>query len=263
MTLRNALTGWWWKKTNNYGDILTPYVLEYVSGRAVKWAKRNDAEIISIGSVVDAVVKRKEDGADPVYVWGSGIKEPVSADVIDFAAISLLRGPLTAVALKMESAPQGDPGLIADRVFTGISKTKKYAVGIVPHVLHHNAPLVAKLQDALPNATLINLSTDNVTQTTQEIAQCDVILSSSLHGLIVADSFQIPNIWIDLGAIGNSSRFKFYDYALSVGRVLTSPMNIVDIVANGIPDITDTRYFDHLDAIKDTIENAFPSELAA
>jgi hypothetical protein len=43
------------------------------------------------------------------------------------------------------------------------------------------------------------------------IHSCDFILSSSMHGLIVADAFSVPNRRVRLSA-GIISDFKFVDY---------------------------------------------------
>jgi hypothetical protein len=262
MQSSNPLTAWWWRSKDNYGDILTPYVLSYASGRDVAWASAMDAEMISIGSVMQVVNKRVTETQNPVYVWGSGMMEPVPMDIAHMAAISLVRGPLTATRLNMDDLPQGDPGLLADEALEISTTVKSHQYGIVPHWTHNDTAGVDELMQALPNAKLINMITQDAIQTTQDIANCEVILSSSLHGLIVADSLGVPNIWIDTGRIAQNTRFKFFDYALSVGRAMAAPYNIKTLLASGIPEVN-VSYFANLPAIKDTIKNAFPSELKA
>lgn len=258
----NPLTVWWWRRENNYGDMLNPHILSYVSGRDVVWASHKETEMIAIGSVMKVVEERVSQSQDPVYVWGSGMMEPETMDITDKAALTLVRGPLTATMLKIDELPQGDPGLLTDEALDVSTSTKTHQFGIIPHWTHNDADEIAQLIENLPNAQLIDMITDDVQETTRAIARCDVILSSSLHGLIVADSLGIPNIWIDAGAINKSSRFKFFDYALSVGRAMATPYKIKPLLANGLPEV-DVNYFSNLPAIKDTIRNAFPSELMA
>ncbi|HCI5723053.1 TPA: hypothetical protein NPO34_005233, partial [Klebsiella variicola subsp. variicola] len=49
-----------------------------------------------------------------------------------------------------------------------------------------------------------------------EIISCEYILSTSLHGVIVAQAYDIPTLWIKHNDI-NTDGIKFYDYFDSVG----------------------------------------------
>jgi hypothetical protein len=44
------------------------------------------------------------------------------------------------------------------------------------------------------------------------ISECKLILSQSLHGLIVADALGIPNVWIEPSSKMIGGEFKFHDY---------------------------------------------------
>ena len=57
------------------------------------------------------------------------------------------------------------------------------------------------------------------TDVIDQICSCERILSSSLHGLIVSDAYQIPSCWIELTGKISGGYFKYYDYASSVNRV--------------------------------------------
>lgn len=60
-----------------------------------------------------------------------------------------------------------------------------------------------------------------------EVCECETILSSSLHGCIVADAYNIPNLWTkftDYRAEDNG--FKFRDYYLSTNRIINNPISI-------------------------------------
>ena len=46
----------------------------------------------------------------------------------------------------------------------------------------------------------------------EQLNSCDYILSSSLHGLIFADSYNIPNLWVRFGSKVDGDGFKYRDY---------------------------------------------------
>ena len=60
-----------------------------------------------------------------------------------------------------------------------------------------------------------------------EICSCNYIISSSLHGLILADAYGIPNLWISVSDKVKGVDCKFADYFSGVGREFVSPMNFV------------------------------------
>lgn len=49
----------------------------------------------------------------------------------------------------------------------------------------------------------------------KQILSCEYVVSTSLHGLILADAYGVPNQWITLQ---NRSDFKYKDYYSSVGK---------------------------------------------
>ena len=106
--------------------------------------------------------------------------------------------------------PTGDGGILADELLDTLPE-KRYDIGIVPHVCDLNAPAAAELVRRYDNAKLINVKDDPITVLTQ-IAQCRCVLSSSLHGLIAADSFHIPNLHIVFSDRPLGDGYKFDDY---------------------------------------------------
>jgi hypothetical protein len=63
----------------------------------------------------------------------------------------------------------------------------------------------------------------------QAIAQSGGVISSSLHGIIVADSFGIPRMW-DPHPETQGDGFKFYDYATVVGPIEPLQWGVADPV---------------------------------
>jgi hypothetical protein len=65
--------------------------------------------------------------------------------------------------------------------------------------------------DGLKNATVIDVTGEPL-EVLKKIAACETILSSSLHGLVIADSFHIPNLCILQGREVYDAPFKYEDY---------------------------------------------------
>lgn len=64
---------------------------------------------------------------------------------------------------------------------------------------------------------------DDWTSVIEQIASCDYIASSSLHGLIVAEAYGIPNLWLEISGKLLGGHFKFHDFFLSLGKDRKSP----------------------------------------
>jgi pyruvyltransferase len=107
----------------------------------------------------------------------------------------------------------GDPALLSPLVFDPEVKIE-YEIGLV---LRWSEDAWLK---ATPGAgvTIIDLGTDDVEGVIRKMKACKKIITSSLHGLIIADAYGIPNAWLASGT-PKGGEFKFYDYFLSVDKV--------------------------------------------
>ena len=134
--------------------------------------------------------------------------------MINYQLIDVVRGQLTKSCLAKTDVPAlGDPGLFARELF---GAKKKQGIGIVPHYTDKNHPLIKDLEK-LKNVKIIDVERSGA-DVCRDIAGCERILSSSLHGLIVADSFGIPNRRIGLHNKIAGGDFKFRDYASALDR---------------------------------------------
>jgi autotransporter strand-loop-strand O-heptosyltransferase len=81
---------------------------------------------------------------------------------------------------------------------------------------------------------IINITSD-VYEFINQVLECEFILSSSLHGLIVADAYGIPNHRVEISSLIHGGDFKYLDYYASVSRkhyhplVLNTDIKIEDI----------------------------------
>lgn len=204
---------YWWRPAlggfRNFGDELSPLLVERLFGRSCIWAPPETCDAVVIGSVLEKVCATRRQS--PPLVWGAGFIGD-GFDVPNPAvSIAAVRGLLTAKRFGREgSAITGDPGLLCSELLDR-PPYKRFEVGIVLHHAHCKFDAAA-----LFSADVTELCTVDVTlppmQVIQTIAACETVFSTSLHGLVVADSLGIPNQWIKLPKRLFGGDYKFHDY---------------------------------------------------
>lgn len=203
---RNFITTWWFTKDVNFGDLLTPMLLRRY-GMVPLFSEKNTADVICIGSILNGL---PEDY--PGYILGSGLIKDEERNFKN-AKILSVRGELTRDRI---SAPPstilGDPGLLADKLLAR-RQEKRYTLGIVPHYVDKQNERLLKISQKYKEEILIIDVQRNPKTVLENIDRCKYILSSSLHGLVAADSLGIPNGWIQLTDKVLGGGFKFQDYA--------------------------------------------------
>jgi exoV-like protein len=119
----------------------------------------------------------------------------------------------------------GDPALLLP-LFYKAHKKKRYKLGVVAHIYDESNPLVQGLKGNNDVIIISLQSYDNWLHVIDKISECELILSSSLHGIIVSDAYGIPNAWVEFSdkVIGNG--FKFRDYFSSVSKNISEPIRI-------------------------------------
>ncbi len=217
----------WWKAVPNFGDAISAMVVAHVSGRPVTHAGAGKADLFAIGSIIQVARRAHQqvraDGVKP-WIWGSGMLAPVNRDFLPHVQIAAVRGPVSAALLQIETDSFGDPGLLISEVVTDVPE-RSDRIGIVPHhTLVEDATLAGLLADD-PRYLLIDPRGD-AAEVCRQIASCGHVFASSLHGLIVADAYGVPNTWV---APTGQGHLKYHDYAASVGRSLIAPIAVGDI----------------------------------
>ncbi len=246
----------WWKAVPNFGDALSQLAVAHVSGRDVQHAGPKGAELWAIGSLMHVLRQNRDDLRRRPVIWGTGQLGHVPRDVVERVDIALLRGPIGASLLGV-SARFGDPGLLAADIFGSVEKQD--VIGIVPHHTVVGDPLLKAVLDAEPRLKLID-PREECASVCKEIAACAHVLSSSLHGLIVADAYGVPNTWLYPGV---QSHFKYYDYAASVGRALPVPLRL-EAVPDALARLPETMaYNDGITAAQEALYETFPAHLRA
>lgn len=204
----------------NFGDELAPLIVEAVSGRRVKWSPPGKADIVSVGSIFELAGRYPSSAA----VWGTGLRGDPGAEVAalflqNLGNVLAVRGPKTRSALSLdEETPLGDPGLLAERLVKRQIRRGERKV-FVPHFTTWNSrggmALLAKAEAQGFEIVRPSLAPMAVMES---IAAASFVMSSSLHGLIVAHSLGVPARLLAVGGRpGREPDWKFMDYFDSIG----------------------------------------------
>ena len=213
----------------NFGDLLSKYMIEKLTGAIVEKYDRNKrttAHLTAIGSILN-----EKEICQPAVIWGSGFTCPEPLWKIKLTKIQqflrgkyghptvcAVRGKLTRDLLVKAGidCPEtyGDPALLMPMIYPVI-KQKKYRLGVVLHLAHQG------FKDAFVHRDVkwidVSRSYDDIESFIDELLECDTVLSSSLHGLIIANAYKVPCVRLKIKdhSILQKSEwedFKFADY---------------------------------------------------
>lgn len=190
----------WWIQYSNFGDLLNPLL---VRGGAIAptWAQLHEARLFALGSLVESI----PDGFDG-HVWGTGLIGDHPRTLPD-ARIWAVRGESTRERLDLPpSTPLGDPGLLAPELYPKPAPSGHIA--LVPHWNQKDEPWVRDLVDQ--GAKLVDPQRSPA-RVIADIASARAVVSSSLHGLIMADAYGIPAAWYAPEPF-HGGTFKVRDY---------------------------------------------------
>lgn len=220
-------------KRNNWGDDINYWFLQELTDKRIynysdliAWMIPNsENNLLTIGSIIESHCKSNS------IIWGSGAMNAQHVLRAKPAKVLAVRGPLTRKLLlsKGIECPEvyGDPALLLSLHYRP-KVEKKYKIGVIPHYVDLNNPIVESFVSSSCEVLLINMkSYGDWHEIPNKINECEMILSSSLHGLIISDTYNIPNIWVSFseGVIGGGD-FKYLDYFASVNRDTVEPIKI-------------------------------------
>lgn len=231
---------WGCVEHNNWGDDINIFMLRrvttsfiipfkaYAYPHSIGFRGISSYPIISaIGSVLHLIKKQN------TIVWGSGLINENLVPSICPQKILAVRGPLTRKALLSQGydCPEvyGDPALLLPYVYSPKKKQKKYRLGIVPHYVDFYKEELKKFIKDEEVLIISMFDYKKWTDVIDQINSCEVVASSSLHGLIVAEAYKVPNVWVEIREplIGDMSRrFKYHDFFMSIGLDRDVPYRI-------------------------------------
>jgi pyruvyltransferase len=197
------IKSFWYNANRNIGDSLTPIIVGRLLKKKVVWSRRNDTpKLLAVGSIMKAL--RNGD-----VVWGAGIMREYDKFIhIDKCKFLAVRGKLTEKILGIDCGVYGDPAILLPLLFNP-KVEKKYKLGIIEHYVDRG----------LYRGEGKRI---NVLQTWKtfiiQLLQCKRIISSSLHGCIIAEAYGVPVDYLRLSDKVLGSGFKFRDYLTATDR---------------------------------------------
>ena len=203
-------------KLRNFGDTLNSELTRLISGQIPTIVNNsfknpnNETIYMAIGSVLGWVDENTE-------VWGAGFisNSQFITSVPKPKKIHAVRGPLTREILlkKGIECPEiyGDPALLMSR-FYNPKLEKKYHLSIIPH--HIDRVLIHQLKKMYSNAHFIDITGD-IYKFIDEVIQSKYIISSALHGCIMAYAYNVPYEHYTFSDKVLGKGFKFADWESS------------------------------------------------
>lgn len=158
-------------------------------------------------------------------VWGAGLASMLDGVNPDLR-IKAVRGPISRMrAINCgASCPKvyGDPGILLPKFYTPQVK-KRYDWGVVPHYVDHLRAYsrfegLAEVIDPL----------QPVESFVEQVASCERIISSSLHGIIIAHAYGVPAVWVKMSDSIGGDGTKYRDYYQSIEWEVDKPLDMVE-----------------------------------
>jgi pyruvyltransferase len=209
--------------TNNWGDDVNVPLVESLTGKKVipshlLMFPRNRVNFLIIGSAIASLNEKS-------IVWGAGVLYPDQVLDCKPQKVHAVRGPITREYLLKHDieCPEvyGDPALLFPYLYTPLNKVKKWKIGFIPHHRDYDFPEFIQLKNKLSSENVVVIDVVNYgywTELIDKICSCELIVSASLHGLILSDAYGVKSVWCEF-LYKSRDYTKYYDYFLSVNRI--------------------------------------------
>lgn len=239
-------TYWWSAPCENYvynfGDLLTPLLLNaygLIEYTEPDLEHCSGTDFVLVGSLLQSFWDNH-----PLTVLGCGLLYDQRKTFTN-ARILALRGKLTKDRLGVtHDVTLGDPGLLiskilpvsassdsaakptgivphlkhwASKIFPAFADSAAKPIGIVPHWKHYASPRLDRYRND-SRYKMINPRCEPES-IVHELNSCSFIIASSLHALIFADAYGIPNKRMTFhDGLNDVADFKYLDYFSAIDR---------------------------------------------
>ncbi len=207
---------YYWRQPHmvNFGDYISLKLVERIVGHSVRVYQKNTPEkkLLAIGSILSFA-------NDHDVVWGSGINGKLLNPkdyVFKNLDVRAVRGPLTKYYLENEfgiKVPSiyGDPALLFPLLFPEFKRKQNPTFDFI--IIPHYSEIRFFPKSQYPNVVY---PTEPWDQVISKILDSKFVISSSLHGIIIAEAYGIPARLLRITE--NERIFKYLDYYMGTGR---------------------------------------------
>ncbi|MBP5326494.1 MAG: polysaccharide pyruvyl transferase family protein [Bacteroidales bacterium] len=221
----------------NLGDDLNYYILRDLFHLNIRFkdssflSKIKRENYLCIGSIIHY-------GNRHSIVWGAGCISN-NGPIPKLKQVLTVRGPLTRERLIKAglSCPEiyGDPVLLLPILYKPTVNVSDQ-VGVILNAADETSEITASIRSGNHITYISMVDYTDWKNVVNSICECRIILSSSLHGLIIADAYNIPNIWVSVDNNQNiiGGDFKYLDYLASVKRKQNKPIDLKTMLETGI-----------------------------
>lgn len=225
--MENKININWGLDNGNWGDTINYILVKEISGKEVikiDYREEETPRYYCTGSILGWNKTELDE------YWGSGFMSVDGKILIKPKKIHAVRGPLSRLILLSQGidCPEvyGDPALLYPRFYKP-NVEKKYKYGIIPHYIDKSSSWVLEMKKR-PDVKIIDILDHIINRFVDDVNSCEIILSSSLHGIICGDAYGIPSYWVKLSDNVRGDGFKFRDYFRSVKRIDDYPIIPID-----------------------------------
>lgn len=249
---KNRVNLEYWKRVVNLGDAISPIIVDWMLQKKNIDRDKQIAKtkhLIGVGSIMD-------NGNYDCTVWGSGVASFVGIKIISIQSIyrkydiRCVRGPITKQIMEELNykcpSVYGDPAVLLPLIYKPTVK-KKYNTSIIQH-FREAVELPEKYHE-------ICIQTDDYKFFVEEILASEKVISSSLHGIILAESYGVPAVFLNKGVDGEL--IKYYDWYYSTNRKSV-------MVANSIEEAISMQPMslpENIEEMQKNLMDAFPYDL--
>lgn len=256
----------WWPRPfpGNFGDWLSPLILQRCSGRSVDYvapaAPAITPHLVMVGSIGRFIKQRS-------IVVGTGVST-TDLELTRQARYLSVRGPVTAQLVRASGGPHvesmGDPAALLRRIVPVDIGPTNGRLAVVRHFTHASLPVT--LPDDADELSVLVSHPDDLAAFVAKLAGYDGVVTSAMHVMIACHTYGIPCALIGFRgfeAAVHGTGVKYRDYSLGVGLDSVWEPEIVPLNLRDIDWAQRLRAEKISDEKLDEIEDAINAGVAA